>query len=233
MYSILMVLLAIALPAVQVRAGEPTKLTTQKDQVNYAIGVNMANILKQQGIAVDEDLVIKGMKDVFAGRKILLTDEELRKSINQYQTAVRQKQGVAAKAKMVTAEANRKAGEAFLAENRKKEGVVTLPSGLQYKILKAGDGKRPTGSDSIECNYRVTHVNDTEIDSTSRTGKPATFKVNDGAFQGRSEALKLMTVGSKWQLFIPPQLAYGERGRGKDIGPDETLIYEVELLAIK
>ncbi|RQW76849.1 MAG: FKBP-type peptidyl-prolyl cis-trans isomerase [Geobacter sp.] len=233
MFLIFMIVLGVVLQAAQVVAVEPQALKSQKDQVNYAIGVNLANNLKQQVVQIDQDLLIKGMKDAFAGGELLLTDDELRKSISHYQKAVRQKQGLAAKARMTAAEENRKAGDAFLAENRKKEGVVTLPSGLQYRILKAGDGKRPSGSDSVECNYRATLVNGTEIDSTLRTGKPATFKVNDGAFQGRSEALRLMSVGSKWQIFIPPQLAFGERGRGKDIGPNETLIYEVELLAIK
>jgi FKBP-type peptidyl-prolyl cis-trans isomerase FklB len=228
-----MLVLGIVLQAAQVAAVEPQALKTQKDQVNYAIGVNLANNLKQQGVEVDQDLVIKGMKDAFAGGELLLSAEELRNSINHYQKAVRQKQGLAAKAKMTAAEENRKAGEAFLAENRNNDGVVTLPSGLQYKILKAGDGKRPSGGDSVECHNRITHINGTEIENTYRTGKPATFKVNDGAYQGRSEALRLMPVGSKWQLFIPPRLAFGERGWGRDIGPNETLIYEVELLAIK
>jgi FKBP-type peptidyl-prolyl cis-trans isomerase FklB len=126
---------------------------------------------------------------------------------------------------------NKKEGDAFLAENMKKEGVMALPSGLQYKILKAGSGKMPTDADTVECNYRGTFINGTEFDSSYRTGKPATLKVK-GVIPGWQEALKLMPVGSKWQLFIPPQLAYGERGSGP-IGPNATLIFDLELLAIK
>ena len=130
------------------------------------------------------------------------------------------------------AEENKKIGDAFLEENKKKEGVVALPSGLQYKILKAGDGRKPTDADMIECNYRGVLINGTEFDSSYRTGKPATLKVM-GLIPGWTEALKLMPVGSKWQLFIPPQLAYGERGAGRYIGPNATLIFELELIAVK
>jgi FKBP-type peptidyl-prolyl cis-trans isomerase FklB len=130
------------------------------------------------------------------------------------------------------AEDNRKAGESFLAENKKKEGVVTLPSGLQYKVLKAGDGKKPTDADTVECHYRGTLINGTEFDSSYLTGQPATFKIA-GVIPGWREALKLMPVGSKWQLFVPSQLAYGARGKGGSIGPNAALIFEVELLAIK
>ena len=119
-----------------------------------------------------------------------------------------------------------------MASNKTKQGVVTLPSGLQYKILKVGDGKKPIGSDTVECHYRGTLINGTEFDSSYRRGQPASFAVA-GVISGWTEALKLMPVGSKWQLFIPPQLAYGAQGAGRDIGPDATLIFEVELLAIK
>ena len=128
--------------------------------------------------------------------------------------------------------ANKTEGETFLAANKNKEGVVTLPSGLQYKILKAGTGPKPTASDSVVCNYRGTLVNGTEFDSSYKRGQPATFPVN-GVIKGWTEALQLMPVGSKWQLFIPAQLAYGERGAGPDIGPNATLIFEIELLSIQ
>jgi FKBP-type peptidyl-prolyl cis-trans isomerase FklB len=127
---------------------------------------------------------------------------------------------------------SKKEGDAFLAENKQKEGVVTLPSGLQYKIIKAGEGKKPKQEDTVVCHYRGTLINGTEFDGTHGPGEPATFKVT-GVVPGWREALKLMPVGSKWQLFIPPVLAYGERGAGATIGPNATLIYEVELLAIK
>ena len=130
------------------------------------------------------------------------------------------------------AQVGREKGEAFLAENGKKEGVKTLPSGLQYKILKAGEGKKPTETDTVEVNYRGTLLNGTEFDSSYSRGQPATFQVQ-GIIPGWSEALKLMPVGSKWQLFVPAQLAYGARGAPPNIGPDATLIFDVELLAIK
>ena len=129
-------------------------------------------------------------------------------------------------------DANKKEGEAFLAANKGKDGVVTLPSGLQYKILTAGTGPKPTASDSVVCNYRGTLINGTEFDSSYKRGQPATFPVT-GVIKGWTEALQLMPVGSKWQLFIPSDLAYGERGAGADIGPNSTLIFEVELLSIE
>uniref|UniRef100_A0A831UBI3 Peptidyl-prolyl cis-trans isomerase n=1 Tax=Geobacter metallireducens TaxID=28232 RepID=A0A831UBI3_GEOME len=215
--------------ATKISAEEPPVLKTAKDKVNYAIGVNIVGNIKQQGVDVDLDLVTKGMKDAYSGGKLLLTDDEVRKGIDQYQTAVRQKRAqMTAKA----AEDNKKEGEAFLAANGKKEGVITLPSGLQYKVIKQGDGRKPTDADTVECHYRGTLVNGKEFDSSYRTGKPAAFRVN-GVIPGWSEALKLMPVGSTWQLFVPSRLAYGERGAGGTIGPNAALIFEVELLAIK
>lgn len=223
-----LVVLGIVLLTAQVSAGEQEILKTQKDKVNYAIGVNMINSLKLQGVEIDLDLVIKGMRDAHSGGKFLLSDDELRKSIGVYQTAARQKQAMV---RVIAADENKKAGEAFLAENAQKEGVVTLPGGLQYKILKAGDGMKPTDADTVEVNFRGTLINGTAFDSTE-PGKPAALKVAQ-LIAGWKEAMKLMPVGSKWQIFIPPQLAYGERGSGNQIGPNATLVFEVELLAIK
>jgi FKBP-type peptidyl-prolyl cis-trans isomerase len=132
----------------------------------------------------------------------------------------------------VAGDANKKEGEAFLADNKSKEGVVALPSGLQYKVLKEGNGPKPTATDSVVCNYRGTLINGTEFDSSTKHGGPATFPVN-GVIKGWTEALQLMPVGSKWQLFVPPDLAYAERGAGGDIGPNATLIFEVELVSIQ
>ena len=129
-------------------------------------------------------------------------------------------------------EANKKEGDAFLAANKAKDGVVTLPSGLQYKILTQGTGPKPTATDSVVCNYRGTLINGTEFDSSYKRGEPATFPVS-GVIKGWTEALQLMPVGSKWQLFVPSDLAYGERSPGPEIGPDSTLIFEVELLSIQ
>jgi FKBP-type peptidyl-prolyl cis-trans isomerase FklB len=221
--------LGILLLTAQVSAGEPPVLKTQKEKVSYGIGVDMSRNFKQQGIEFDADILIKGFKDQSSGGKLLMTEDDIRSTLSAYQSEMMQKRAQAMKA---AAEENKKIGDAFLAENKKKEGVVALPSGLQYKILKAGEGRKPTEADTVECNYRGALVNGTEFDSSYRTGKPATFKVT-GLIPGWTEALKLMPVGSKWQLFIPPQLAYGERGAGRDIGPNATLIFELELLAVK
>lgn len=223
------VALGLGFLAAQASAEEAPVLKTQKDKMSYSIGAEAGRNFKRLGVEVDTDLLVKGLRDALSGEKLLMTDEELRAAMTAYQAEVRQKQAQAAR---LAAENNKKAGDAFLAENTTKEGIVTLPSGLQYKILKAGDGKRPTEADRVECNYRGTLISGTEFDSSYRRGQPATFKVS-GVIPGWREALKLMPVGSKWQLFIPPQLAYGERGTGRDIGPNATLIFEVELLAIK
>jgi FKBP-type peptidyl-prolyl cis-trans isomerase len=203
-------------------------LKTQKDKISYAIGMNVGGNLHSQGVEVDPAILLQGLKDGIAGSKPLLSEEEARAVLMQLQEAARQKQ--AEKAQQMGA-ANKTEGETFLAANKTKEGVVTLPSGLQYKILKAGEGPKPTASDSVVCNYRGTLINGTEFDSSYKRGQPATFPVS-GVIKGWTEALQLMPVGSKWQLFVPAQLAYGERGAGADIGPNATLIFEVELLSI-
>jgi FKBP-type peptidyl-prolyl cis-trans isomerase len=208
-------------------AQEPTDLKTEKDKVSYGIGVSVAKNFQQQGVDVDLNLVIKGMKDQLGGKKLLMSDDELRKTMIAYQQELRGKQMQQRKAAAVD---NKKEGEAFLAENQKKEGVVTTPSGLEYKILKAGEGKKPTADDTVEVNYRGTFINGTEFDSSG--GQPKAFKLT-GVIPGWREALQLMPVGSKWQLVVPPQLAYGERGMGQVIMPNTVLIFEVELVGIK
>ena len=202
-------------------------LQTQKDKVSYAIGMNIGRNLHKDSIDVDPNLLLQGMKDAMAGGKTLLTDDEAKSAMMALQNDLRQKQ----EAKTQQAgDTNKKEGEAFLAANKTKEGVVTLPSGLQYKILQAGTGPKPSATDSVVVNYRGTLVNGTEFDSSYKRGQPATFPVN-GVIKGWTEALQLMPAGSKWQLFIPSDLAYAERGPG-EIGPNATLIFEVELLKI-
>jgi len=223
-----MAFLGVVLLAAHVGAEETIALKTQKDKVSYGVGVSVVRNFKHQGVEVDPDVAIQGMRDEFSGKKLLMSEEELRTILNEYQKELQQKYALAVKK---AADANKKEGEAFLAENKKKNGVVSLPSGLQYKIIKEGNGKKPTETDRVECRYRGTFINGKEFDGTNRTGQPATFKVT-GIIPGWREALKLMPVGSKWQLFIPPQLAYGERGAGP-IGPNATLIFELELLGIK
>jgi FKBP-type peptidyl-prolyl cis-trans isomerase len=227
-----MTVLAFGLLAALVGAQEAQVLKTQKDKVSYSFGVEVVRNFKRQGIEVDADLLLKGIRDALSGGNLLMTDDEIRKTIVTFQAEIKQKRTKARATLAKDAEENKKEGDAFLAENRTREGIVTLPSGLQYKILKMGDGKRPTEADTIEVNYRGTLINGTEFDSSYRAGQPATFTVK-GVIPGWREALKLMPVGSKWQLFVPSHLAYGPRGIPPNIGPNATLIFEVELLAIK
>ena len=208
---------------------KPVVLETQKDKASYAIGLNVGKNLHRDSIDVDPKIVLQGLEDALAGGKTLLTDDEAKAALMALQEDVRQKQEEKRQALIQT---NKAQGDAFLAANGKKEGVVTLPSGLQYKILTAGSGPKPTASDSVVCNYRGTLLDNTEFDSSYKRGQPATFAVSQ-VIKGWTEALQLMPVGSKWQLFIPPDLAYGERGQGADIGPNATLIFEVELLSIQ
>jgi len=204
-------------------------LKTQKDKFSYALGMNVGASLHRQSVPVDPAILLRGLKDALAGGKMLLTEDEARAVMMAVQTDVRMKQ----QQQMQQAEqANLKEGEAFLAANKSKDGVVTLPSGLQYKILQQGTGPMPTANDSVVCNYRGTLINGKEFDSSYKRGQPATFPVS-GVIKGWTEALQLMPVGSKWQLFIPAALAYGDRGAGADIGPGATLIFEVELLSIE
>ncbi len=211
-------------------AEEPVTLKTQKDRVNYSIGVNVIKNFKQQDIDLDLNMVIKGMRDSLEGDKLLLSDDELRATLMEVQNAIRQKQRLG---KRLSAMDNKREGEAFLAANKKKEGVVTLPSGLQYKVIKSGNGRKPADDDTVFCHYRTTLINGTEIDNSYGNNKPMAYKIKDGVIPGWKEALKLMPLGSKWQLFVPFNLAYGDRGSGMIIGQNETLIFEIELLDIQ
>ncbi len=209
-------------------APAPAPLATPKDKISYAIGADLANKLKTAQIDVDPAVLSRGLKEGLAGTKPAMSDEEVRNTLQDLGKQIQQRQATASKE---VGEKNRKDGEAFLAENKSKEGVVALPSGLQYKILKAGDGPKPVATDTVNCNYRGTLINGKEFDSSYKRGQPASFPVN-GVIKGWTEALQLMPVGSKWQLFIPADLAYGDRQAGSDITPGSTLIFEVELLSI-
>ena len=208
-------------------------LTTKTEKFSYALGMDIGSkvgpSLKKQSVDVDPALVSQGLKDAMAGGKTRLTEEEAQKVLTDMQAEVtKQRQEKQEKA----AAANKAEGDAFLAANKSKEGVITLPSGLQYKILKEGTGPKPVSGDTVSCNYRGTLTNGTEFDSSAKHGEAAKFGVSQ-VIKGWTEALQLMPVGSKWQLFVPPSLAYAERGAGADIGPDTTLIFEVELLSIE
>src|SRR5229473_4048570 len=211
----------------------PLVLKTQKEKASYALGMNvgkgLGTNLRQQSVEVDQSILLRGVKDALAGGKTLLTDDEMKAALTQLQTEVRTKQEEKMK---LAAEANKKVGGEFLAANKTKDGVVTLPSGLQYKILAEGTGPKPSVADSVACNYRGTLLDGKEFDSSYTRGQPASFPVN-GVIKGWTEALQLMPVGSKWQLFVPSELGYGDRGAGADIKPGATLIFEVELVSIQ
>ncbi len=213
----------------------PLVLKTQKEKTSYAVGVQIGNGLKRQELPVDPAILARGLRDAMNGAKLALTDDEMKTVLTQLQTEMRAKQQeMMAKQQAEAKEkgaANRQEGEAFLAANKSKEGVVTLPDGMQYKILKEGNGPKPTASDTVTCNYRGTLINGTEFDSSYKRGQPSSFPVG-GVIKGWTEALQMMPVGSKWQLWIPADLAYGDTPRGGDIQPGDTLIFEVELISI-
>ena len=220
-------------PAATTAAKKPAPLTlqTEKEKASYAIGVNIGTNMKKDEVDIDPDILARGMKDAMAGNKPLLNDEEVKAVLTNLQNTVRDHQQ---KAFQQSVEKNKQEGEAFLTANRAKPGVIALPSGLQYKILQPGDGPKPTAGDTVVCNYRGTLIDGTEFDSSYKRGQPATFGVSQ-VIKGWTEALQLMPVGSKWQLYVPSALAYGERGtpNGGPIGPNETLIFDVELVSIQ
>jgi FKBP-type peptidyl-prolyl cis-trans isomerase FklB len=207
-------------------------LKTDKDKESYAIGMNVGknvgNNIHRDGVDVDINILLRGMKDALSDGKTAMTDDEAKTAITNLQTRVHKEQAEKAQ---LAGEANKKAGDAFLAENKTKEGVVTLPSGLQYKILTQGTGPTPKATDTVVCNYKGTLLDNTEFDSSYSRKQPLTIPVG-GVIKGWTEALQLMPVGSKWQLFIPSDLAYGPSAK-PPIGANSTLIFEVELLSIQ
>ena len=211
------------------KSQSPLVLKTDKAKVSYALGMNLGANLKRDSVDIDTAIFVRALKDTVAGGRTLLTDSEARAALTQLQTEVRGKQMEKMK---LAGEANKKEGDSFLAANKTKEGIVTLPSGLEYKILTQGTGPKPAATDTVVCNYRGTLINGTEFDSSYKRGQPATFPVS-GVIKGWTEALQLMPVGSKWQLFLPAELAYGGRGPSPEIGPNSTLVFEVELLSIQ
>ena len=226
----LIVVLGIVFFVSQVSAEDKLVLKNQKEKVSYSIGLNigkkLGDDLKKQLIDIDPNLITKGIHDALVGAKPLLTDQEIQETMLAFQKEMMAKWEEIGKK-------NKTDGEAFLAENKKKEGVKTLPDGLEYKVINAGTGKKPKADDTVTVNYRGTLINGTEFDSSYKRGQPTTFPVSGGMIKGWSEALQLMQEGAKWELFIPSNLAYGERGMGGVIGPNATLIFEVELVSIK
>jgi FKBP-type peptidyl-prolyl cis-trans isomerase FklB len=211
----------------------PLALTTEKDKASYVIGMNigkdLGEKLRKDSVDVNTAIVLRGMKDALAGGKMLLTDDQAKAAMDEFMADLREKQE---KKMAIAGDVNKAKGDVFLATNKTKDGVITLPSGLQYKIISPGTGPKPAASDSVVCNYRGTLIDGTEFDTSAKHGGPATFPVGN-VIKGWTEALQLMPVGSKWQLYIPSDLAYGARGAGGDIGPNSTLIFDIELLSIK
>jgi len=220
---------ATAKPHTAAASPQALTLKTEKDKLSYAIGMNIGASMKKDSLDVDPAILSRAIKDGLTGAKPLMTEEEAKTVITAFRSEMmKKKEAEAQKA----GDANKQAGQAFLAANKSKPGVVTLPSGLQYKIIKQGDGPKPAASDTVVTNYRGTLIDGTEFDSSYKRGEPATFPVGQ-VIKGWTEALQLMPVGSKWQVFIPADLAYGERSPGAEIGPNSTLIFDLELLSIQ
>jgi FKBP-type peptidyl-prolyl cis-trans isomerase FklB len=210
-------------------AADAPELKTDREKISYSIGMDIGGNLKRGSVEVDPDLLARGLKDSYGGGKTILTEDQARQALEDFQKTLMAKQAETMK---ILSEKNKADGEKFLAENAKKEGVKALPSGLQYKEITPGTGKSPKAADSVTTHYKGTLIDGTEFDSSYKRGQPATFPVS-GVIPGWTEALQLMKEGAKWQLFVPPDLAYGERGAGQVIGPNATLIFEVELLTVK
>jgi FKBP-type peptidyl-prolyl cis-trans isomerase FklB len=204
-------------------------LKDTKDKVSYSIGLDIGTTFKKQKMEVNSDALVAGMKDGMSGAKPLLTPEEVRTVMTEFSKEMREKSAAATRE---AGEKNSKEGEKFLAENKTKTGVKTTASGLQYVVEKEGSGTPPKETDNVVVNYRGTLIDGTEFDSSYKRGEPATFPVNR-VIKGWTEALQLMKPGAKYKLFIPSNLAYGAGGAGGDIGPNSTLIFEVELLSVK
>jgi FKBP-type peptidyl-prolyl cis-trans isomerase FklB len=198
---------------------------TDKEKFSYALGFQIGQSFKRDGIAVDADVLAQAIKDVMSGAKLKLSMDEMRTAFQ----AVQKKQQAEHAAQ---AKAAKEKGEAFLAANKKKPGVIELPSGVQYKIIKSGKGAQPKANGSVTANYRGTLINGEEFDSSYKRGEPATFKTNQ-VIPGWREILPMMHVGDKWEVFIPSNMAYGEKGAGGKIGPNETLVFEIELLKVE
>jgi len=220
-----------AKPAATSSANQPVlTLKSQKEKNSYALGMNIVHTMQTQEVDLDTSAFVQGAKDSLAGSKTLLTPEEMSTILAELQIQINAK--LAERMKIV-GDANRSLGTTFLTENKTKEGVVTLPSGLQYKIIVAGAGPKPALSDTVICNYRGTMLNGAEFDSSYKRGQPATFPLSR-VIKGWTEALQLMPVGSKWQLFIPADLAYGDHPPpNSTLLPGATLIFEVELISIQ
>jgi len=232
MKAFIIAALTLALCGGQSIAAEKKEMT-EKEKLSYSLGYtqgsSMDGFFKTQAIEVDKNILIKALKDGLAGAKPTLTDEEMRATMAEFQKKITAKRAEAMKE---SAEKNKKAAEAYLEANKNKQGVIVLPSGLQYKVLKEGTGNTPKVTDRVKVNYRGTLIDGTEFDNSYKRGEPSVFQL-DKVIPGWTEALQLMKEGSKWEIYIPSNLAYGEHGGSPVIGPNSTLIFEIELLSIE
>lgn len=210
-------------------AAPAAPLATDKEKFSYALGMNTSQLIKAQNIDVDVEALLRGLRDAHTGSQTQLTKQEMAEVLTKRQQEMQAK---AQEQQRLAGEKNKREGDAFLAQNKARPGVVTLPSGLQYEVITEGTGPTPKATDMVTTHYRGTLIDGTEFDSSYKRGEPVTFSVG-GVIKGWTEALQLMKVGSKWKLYIPSDLAYGAQQRGQYITPNSTLLFEIELLAIK
>lgn len=225
-----LIILSAALAGCQ-QSGEKQswEFQSQKDTVSYSIGIDVGRSFSSQQLDLTPKFVAKGIEDAMTGNDLLMADKDMEEALQRFQEEMMTKHDASQKDQSGE---NKKEGEEFLAANKVKEGVVTTESGLQYKVIRKGTGRTPKKTDTIETHYRGTLINGKEFDSSYERGQTANFPVS-GVIKGWTEALQLMKEGAKWELYIPSELAYGARGAGNNIGPDATLIFEIELIAIK
>lgn len=207
---------------------DTASLKTDEQKASYALGADLANNFKQQGVEIDIQALTAGMQDAFTGKELQLTQQQMKDAVEAIKQKVMAKQ---AEQRKKLAETNAQKGQAFLAENKNKEGVKVMPSGLQYKVIESGEGTSPTAEDKLIAHYRGRLINGTEFDSSYNRGVPLEFKMTD-VIKGWGEALKQMKPGAKWELYIPPSLAYGSQGAGDVIGPNKTLIFNLHLIKV-
>ncbi|CEG56267.1 FKBP-type peptidyl-prolyl cis-trans isomerase N-terminal domain-containing protein [Legionella fallonii] len=210
-------------------ATDATSLTTDKDKLSYSIGADLGKNFKTQGIDINPEVLAKGMQDGMSGAQLILTEQQMKDVLNKFQKDLMAKRSAEFNKK---ADENKTKGEAFLKENKAKPGIVSLPSGLQYKIIESGNGSKPGKTDTVTVEYTGRLIDGTVFDSTEKTGKPATFQVSQ-VIPGWTEALQLMPAGSTWEIYVPSGLAYGPRSVGGPIGPNETLIFKIHLISVK
>jgi len=224
-----LLILGLLFLTIAVAAQDASQLKTQKEKVSYALGMQMGKEFQKQSVDLDLPTLVKGLTEAFDGTKTLLTEDEMHVILANAREEFRQKQAAIREEK---SEATLLEGEKFLAENKNKEGVISLPSGLQYKILTEGTGKKPEIDEKVICNYRSTLIDGTEFDSSEKHSGPVTLPLR-GVIEGWKEALLMMTEGSKWQIFVPPHLAYGKQGSGLVVPANATLVFELELVAVE